>query len=147
MATTFQINKGDVIINNSTGRPKLLGNGIGETDSNKSRKKASQDIRGGLSTDRLASGASAAISELIGLEQDGGFLSAQILLNRQIRDMFSNMLRLQAKRLIIRPDSERFSRISFLQVIRDQSKTGLRFTLDIKTVSGVLIREAGLISA
>lgn len=146
MAITLKITNGDAEFNDSTGRPKTLGNEIGETDRTKARMKSAQDIRRSLSIDRLLTGDSAAISELAGIEQDGGMLSVQALLGRQIRDMHSSLIRLQRLRPNVRPDSERFAKITFLQIIRDASRTSLRFRIDFQTISGLTVRQTGTIS-
>lgn len=146
MATTLKIANGDVIINTSTGRPKLIGNAVGENDTAKSREKTVQDIRGSLSIARNRNGTGAGISELVGRLQGNGINSVPILLNKRIRDMFSNILRLQRRRLNIRPASERFTRISFLQIFRDKNApTNFRFRLDVKTSTGETLTQSGTV--
>ena len=146
MAITFKITNGDVEFNGSTGRPKTLGNDLEENDLVKAKNKATQDIQRSLSLDRISTGDTAAINELAGLEQDGGAVPAQILLNRQIRDMHSNLIRLQRLRSGVRPDNEKFARIVFLQTIRDTDKTTLRFRVDFQTIGGLIVRQTATIS-
>ena len=146
MAITFKITNGDAEFNDSTGRPKTLGNEVGEEDKSRAKEKATQDVRRGLSINRLLTGDSAAINELAGIEQDGGMLSVQGLLSRNIIDMHSNLIRLQRLRPNVRPISERFAKITFLQIIRDASKVSLRFRIDFQTISGLTISQTGTIS-
>lgn len=133
MATTFKISNGDVVVSTSNGRPKLIGNPINEEDRAKSKEKTLQDLRRGLSLERVRSGTTAALQNLVGTVPQFGTTSIALLINRQIRSMFSFMLREQSKRPHIRPRSERFSSISRLQVIPEGNKTDFRFRLGVKT--------------
>ena len=49
MATTLKVRNGDIVVNGSTGRPKLIGNKAGEDDLVKSKEKNTQDMRRCLS--------------------------------------------------------------------------------------------------
>lgn len=133
MATTFKIINGDVVMNTSNGRPKLVGNPIYEEDKAKSREKVNQDLRRGLSLERVRSGTTAAIQNLVGTVPQFGSTSIAILINRQIRSMFSFILKEQSKRPNIRPKSERFYSISRLQILPESNRTGFRFRLGVKT--------------
>jgi len=82
MATTFKIIDGDVVVNTSTGRPALIGNDINENVAYKAKEKATQDIKGGLSINRINSGAGAGINELIGIMQQVGFTSTKTIPGR-----------------------------------------------------------------
>ena len=147
MAITFQINNGDVLINTSTGRPKLIGNDItiNENSTSKASMKVSQDLRGGLSTNRIRSGAGAGINELVGLVPSLGTGFISISLNKQIRDMFSSILRLQKLNVNSRPPSEKLSKIVAFIIIPGVDQTSFKFKLDAITISGETITQSGTI--
>jgi len=133
MATTLKISNGDVVVNASNGRPKLIGNPVNEEDKAKSREKTLQDLRRGLSLERVRNGTTAALQNLVGTVPQFGSATISILINRQIRGMFSFMLKQQNKRPAIRPRSERFYSISRLQIIPEGNKTDFRFRLGVRT--------------
>lgn len=146
MATTFKINNGDVVMNTSTGRPKLVGNTINENDPAKAREKTSLDLQRSLSIERLSDGSGAGIIELVGNVEEIGASSAQSLLNRRIRNMFSSILSLQRRRPGARPASERFARIILLIINADrQDPTTFRFRLDTQTAEGLRQTTSGTI--
>lgn len=148
MATTLKISNGDIVVNNSTGRAKFIGNNIGENDISKAKEKNSQDIQGALSIERIPSGAGAGIQELVGRLQGTGVSAIPILLNRQIREMFTAIIDLQRRRLSVRPTRERFSRIVVLRVSQNRgadSPTSWRFRLDIRTAAGDTLTQAGTV--
>jgi len=149
MALTFKISDGDVEFNTSTGRPKLIGNEIGENVLSKSKEKARQDLQGALSIDRINSGAGAGISELVGLVKQTGFASTKVLLQRQINNMFRSLVRLQNRRPNIRTDNERFSSITLFRIIEQPAtgvKTAYKFRLDVVTVGRGSIIQSGTIT-
>ena len=63
MALTFKITNGDVEMNGSTGRPKMVGNDIKENILSKAKEKTSQDIREMLSISKILNGAGAGIAD------------------------------------------------------------------------------------
>ena len=149
MALTFKIFDGDIEINGSTGRPKLLGNDINEDDLFKSKEKAIQDMRGGLSIDRIRSGAGAGIAELVGVIQQNGFLSTRVLLQRQINNLFSSLIRLQSIRPDVRSNNELFSKITLFRIISSPAiggKTAFKFRLDVVTKGGGTLTQSGTVS-
>lgn len=133
MATTFKINLQDVVFNTSRGRPKLVGNEVGEENQAKSREKVLQDLRRSLSLEAIRNGTTAALQNLIGSVPQFGTSSISILINRQIRSMFAAMLREQSKRPNVRPKSERLTKISILQVLPEANRTDFRFKLGTRT--------------
>ena len=146
MATSFEISNGDIKVSNTTGRPNLVGNIVGENNTDQARKKVSQDIQRGLTLNALADGTTAGVAELVGSLNDISGLGIEFLLNRQIRNMFSSILRVQSIRPSVRPDNERFSSISFLQIfLATGSKTTYRFRLGIRTVDGGIAEQTGSI--
>jgi hypothetical protein len=145
MATTMKVKNGDVVLNGTTGRPKLIGNVSGENDTTKSKEKAVQDLQRCLSINRVTNGTGAAISELVGVVSgSGGFSSISILVSNRIRGMFSAILAAQRKSQVQRSDGERFRAITFLQVLPNaNSKTDYKFRLDTKTFSNKTIVQSG----
>lgn len=131
MALTFKILNGDTEMNNITGKPRLVGNDINENDSGKARNKAKQDLLRGLSLAVVRNGTTANIQSLVGTISDYGPSTIGLLINKQIRDMFSSILAEQRKRLFVRPKPERFASIIKLLVLED-SKTNYRFKLAVK---------------
>ena len=145
MATTMKVKNGDVVLNGTTGRPKLIGNVLGESDTTKSKEKSTQDLQRCLSINRVMNGTGAAISELVGVI-GGGLSSISILVSNRIRGMFSAILAAQRKSQVQRPDGERFRAITFLQVLPNaNSKTDYKFRLDTKTFSNKTIVQSGTI--
>ena len=148
MATTFQIAYGDVVVNGFTGRPNLIGNAIGVDDPGTAKTKAVQDIGGGLSIDRVVSGAGAGLAELVGLMDQLGPGSTATIVGQRIRDMFNAMVVLQKNRPGIRPNDEMFKKITLLQVVpKVGDPTSFTFRLDILTVAGTQVTLSGTISA
>jgi hypothetical protein len=146
MATAFKISNGDVVVNNSTGRPKLIGNPLNETNREQSRLKTSQDLRRCLSINSIIDGSGAGLFEIIGNTDTIGITSTQILLNKRIRQMFAAVLRLQNQRLGVRPSSERFSNISLLRIFTENNdQTIFRFRLDVRTRLGNELTLSGLL--
>lgn len=143
MATTLKVANGDFVVNGATGRPKTIGNNIGVSDKAASKEKSSQDLRGGLSINRIASGAGAGISELVGVTQELGPDSTSILVSQRIRDMVLSIIKLQLRRSNIRPVGEKFSRVSLLQVIPKDDKTSFRFRLDVRTLANETLTQSG----
>ena len=147
MAQTFKIFDGDVEVNGSTGRPKLIGNAVNEDNIANAREKTSQDMRGALSIDRILSGAGAGIAELVGVMQQTGFLSTRVLLQRQINNMFKSLIRLQNKRPAARPDNEKFSKITLFRIVSNPgSKTSFKFRLDVVTEGGGTLTQSGTVT-
>jgi hypothetical protein len=147
MALTFKITNGDVEMNTSTGRPKMLGNDIGEDSIPKAREKVSQDMQRSLSINRIRSGTGAGISELVGLVQNVGFTSIKVILQRQITNMFSSLIRLQNIRSNIRPNNERFDKITLFRVLTDNTtKSSFKFRLDVTTVGGTTDIQSGTVT-
>ena len=145
MATTFKMSNGDVVMNTSNGRPKTIGNPVGEEDRAKSREKTIQDLRRGLSLERVRNGTTAALQNLVGSVPQFGSTSIAILINRQIRSMFSFLIKEQRKRPNIRPKSERFSSISRLQVLPEGNKTDFRFRLGVRTADKGVTETSGVV--
>jgi len=144
MATTFKIKNGDVVFNTSSGRPKTIGNEIDGTDSAKAKEKTGQDLQRCLSLAKVNNGTTADIISLVGTTPDIGASTASLLLNRQIRAMFSNILTQQALRPFARPRSERMALIASLRVLQDKGDpTKFRFTLGVKTQAGLLVATTG----
>ena len=140
MATTFQISNGDVIVNNSTGRAKLIGNPVGETNEPQSKAKANQDLKRSLSINSLRDGSGAGLGELVGNTDAFGITSTQILLNKRIRSMFSALIILQGKRQSIRPAAEQFLNIALLRIFSENTdKTQFRFRLDGRLKSNEIL--------
>lgn len=146
MALTFKITNGDVVLNTSSGKPVMLGNDLNENIASKAKDKASQDLGGALSINRIRSGAGAGISELVGVMQEVGFISTKVLLQRQITNMFSSLIRLQSIRSGVRPNNERFSNITLFKITQNPyNGTLYNFRLDISTVGGGTIVKSGTI--
>ena len=146
MATTLKFINGDVVINTSSGRPKVIGNVVGTNVESDAREKNSQDLRLALTTNRILSRATASINELIGIMEQTGAASTRMLLNRNIRAMFANILRVQKFRPAVRPTKEQFSNIVLLQIFRSKdAKTSFRFRLDVQTVDGKTSSQSGTI--
>ena len=146
MATTMKVRNGDVVLNGTTGRPKLIGNVVGGDDTTKSKEKAVQDLQRCLSINRVMNGTGAAISELVGVIDGAGLSSISMLVSSRIRGVFSAILSAQRKAQINRPAGERFRVISFLQVLPNtNSKTDYKFRLDTKTFSNKTIVQSGTI--
>jgi hypothetical protein len=144
MATTFKISNGDVVVNTSTGRSKLIGNEINESNGPKAKEKANQDLKRSLSITRLRDGSGAGLAEIVGNTDAFGITSTQILLNKRIRQMFGALVFLQNKRRGIRPLQERFSNISLLRIFSASTdKTQFRFRLDVRTRSNENLVLAG----
>jgi len=136
MAITFKISNGDYVINDSTGRFKTIGNRLGQNDPDQAQLKNNQDLRRCLSLSRVSNNSTAALDKIVGTVPETGTKSIAILINRQIRSMFSAILRLQRLRPRARPDSEKFSAISILKVFMESgSKTSFRFRLGVRTVN------------
>jgi hypothetical protein len=134
MAQTLQIVNGDVVTSSSNGRAILIGNPVGSSDPGAAKAKTVQDLQGALGIDRVVSGAGAGISEFEGLTNDIGSESVTMLINQRINDMFTAILSLQAQRPEVRPLSEQFNQIAFLQVVSDISDpTQYIFRLDTLT--------------
>jgi hypothetical protein len=145
MATTLKVRNGDVVVNDSTGRPKVIGNTTNERDTVKAREKAVQDLQRSLSINRVANGTGAAISELIGVIDGAGLSSITMLLNSRIRNMFAAIIKVQNQSRTNKPDGERFRTITFMQVIPDSTRTGYTFRLDTKTFANQTIVQSGSI--
>ena len=145
MALTFKITNGDVEINGSTGRPKMVGNDIKENILSKAKEKTSQDIREMLSISKILSGAGAGIADLIGVVHQVGFLSTKVLVQRQITSSFNNLVRLQSLRPGVRVLNERFSRITLFRILQDKDRTSFRFRLDVVTDGGGNVSQSGTI--
>jgi hypothetical protein len=145
MATTFEIQNGDVVIKNVTGRPSMIGNVVGENDAGKSHIKSAQDLRRCLSISRIKDGTGAGINDLIGTLEGSGFASVGILIKNRIRSMFTSVQSLQKKRLEVRPPNERFNTITSLIVTQRPDRTSYRFRLDTKTYAGGTIGQSGVI--
>ena len=105
MAITFKISNGDYVINDSSGRFKTIGNRVGQDDPDQAKLKNSQDLKRCLSLGRVPNGSTANIARLIGNVPESGTQSIALLINRQIRNMFAAILRLQRKRPGVRPGS------------------------------------------
>ena len=147
MALTFKITNGDVELNTSTGRPKLIGNSLNENVIAKAKEKTSQDMRRSLSINRIRNGTGAGISELVGMTSSVGDASMKVLLQRQILNMFSSIIRQQNIRSNVRPRNERLASITLFRIIPDAvSKTAFNFKLDVVTVGGLTITQSGTIS-
>ena len=148
MATTFQINNGDVTINQASGTPVLIGNPIGSDDHSAAEAKDRQDLLGGLSISRVISGAGAGVEELIGATDELGPDSVSMLLGQRIRDMFSAIINLQIARPGIRPSDEQFSKIIALQVFQDADvATSYRFRVSVLTIAGTTTGLSGTFSS
>jgi hypothetical protein len=146
MATTAKVKNGDVVINGSTGRPKIIGNATNENDNTKSKEKVIQDLQRCLSINRVPTGTGAAISELVGTIDGAGLSSITMLVTSRIRSMFAAILSAQRRNQINRPAGERFRVISLLQVLPVLgSKTDYKFRLDTKTFSNETITQSGSI--
>ena len=145
MATTFEIQNGDAVVKNITGRPSMIGNIINENDVGKARSKTSQDLRRCLSISRIRDGSGAGINDLIGTLEGGGFASVSILVKNRIRSMFGAIQSLQRKRSDVRPLNEQFSTITTLIVTQLPDKTSYRFRLDTRTAAGRTISQSGII--
>lgn len=146
MAFTFKIENGDVAMNLSNGRPKTVGNDLGENDRGKAIEKTRQDLHRSLSLEAIRAGTTAGIQNLVGTVPQFGSSAIAVLVNRQIRSMFSAILREQGKRPDARPTSERFSSISLLRVFAESgSKTGFRFRLGVKTIDNTNIEVSGVV--
>jgi len=144
MATTFKIVNGDVAMNTSSGRPKTIGNEIGNDDAGEAIAKTYQDLYRCLSLNSIRNRTTAGLQNLVGTVPQFGTSAIAVLVNRRIRDMFSAIIREQAKRPNIRPKSERFSRISVLRVFPIAgSKTSFRFRLDVKTINADIVKISG----
>lgn len=140
MATTFKISNGDVVLSQVTGRPELIGNAIEEgiiaKDNGAARSKLRQDLARSLSLERVRAGTTANIQSIIGIVPQFGAQTVSLLVNRQIRDMVSAIIREQSKRPNVRPPSEKIRSISKLQVFPDNrtdASTAFRFRLGIRT--------------
>lgn len=140
MATTFKISNGDVVIPKSTGRPRMIGNPIVEgnvtRDPGNARSKIRQDLIRGLSLGRVRNGTTANIQSIIGTVTQIGQSAVALLLNRQIRDMVSAIIREQNARPNVRPPNEKIQAISVLKVFPDNTRndnTSFRFRLGIRT--------------
>jgi len=146
MATTFEIQNGDVMISNITGRPIMIGNEFGESDVGKAHEKCVQDLQRSLSIVRLRDGSGAGISELIGTLEGSGFGSVSILIKSRVRSMFTAIQNLQRKRLSARPLFEQFANITNLMVTQNTDRTSYRFRVDTKTTAGKIISQSGQIT-
>ena len=147
MATTFKIINNDVVLSNVSGRPNLIGNVINENVLSKAKNKTSQDMRRSLSINRIRNGTGAGINELIGTTRDlSQTLSARILLQRQILNMFRSLIRQQNIRPNVRPNNEKFNKITLFRILPETgTKTAFRFRLDVTTEGGGVIIESGII--
>lgn len=146
MATTFKVVNGDVTMNTSSGRPKTIGNDIGETDSGVSSFKTKQDLHRCLSLVTLRNGTTAGLQGLIGTVPNFGASAIAVMVNRRIRSMFAAILREQNKRPSIRPNSEKFKSISVLRVFPSKDdKTGFRFRLGVRTVNRSVTEISGIV--
>ncbi|KKL62268.1 hypothetical protein LCGC14_2186910, partial [marine sediment metagenome] len=146
-ALTFKITNGDVEVNTSTGRPKMIGNALNENIFFKAKEKTSQDMRRSLSINRIRNGTGAGMAELVGTVQQVGFLSIKVLLQRQILNMFSSLIRQQSIRPGVRPRNERFKKITLFRILPSSTeKTSYIFRLDVTTVGGGKITESGTIT-
>lgn len=146
MAISFEIKNGDVTVSKITGRPNIIGNLIGQDDPDQSRRKTSQDMKRCLSINRIKDGSGAGITEFVGAIDGAGFGSISILLKSRIRSMFTAILRLQRKRLSVRPAAEQFSDIKSLQVVSiPNDRTAYKFRLDTRTMAGRTITQSGTI--
>lgn len=134
MATTFQITNGDVTISKVTGSPVLIGNEIGQSDVVQAKLKRSQDLKGSLTLNGVASGASANLSDLIGAVPRLGSEVVGVLIKDQITNMFASILVQQAIRPESRPDNETFSGITNLQVLELSDLVSFNFKLSVSTV-------------
>ncbi len=143
MATTFKIKNGDVVVNNASGRPVLIGNVVGGTESGPARDKALQDLHRCLAISRIADGSGAGLEDLIG--QSSEAMIMQFIIQDRLRGMFSAMLSLQNKRSNIRPRAERFTDISALSVQADISLTTYRFRLEVHTAANTKVSTSGVL--
>lgn len=146
MATTLKISNNDVVINKSTGRPKLIGNPLNESNREQSRLKTSQDLKRCLSIASIKDGSGAGLAELVGNTDTIGITSTQILLNKAIRQMFASIINLQSKRLGVRPSSERFSNIALFRIYTENDdQTQFRFRFSVRTRLGNELTLSGLL--
>lgn len=144
MATTFKILNGDVVLSQATGRPTLIGNSIDNNtvtrNSTESKNKIRQDLVRGLSLERVRTGTTANIRSIIGTVPQFGASAVALLVDRQIRDMISSIVRQQSKRPNVRPPNEKIKAISTLQVFPNKqsnnTKTSFRFRLGVQSQDG-----------
>lgn len=142
MAFTFKIVNGDVSMNTSSGRPKTIGNDIGENDPGQATFKTKQDLRRCLSLVTIRNGTTAGLQSLIVMPAS----TIIVMINRRIRSMFAAILREQSKRPDVRPNSEKFKNIEVLRVFPSKDdKTGFRFRLDVKTIDKSIVEISGVV--
>jgi len=147
MATTFEIKSGDIVVNRSNGRPRIIGNIVGNNSPIQAKKKSNQDLQRSLSIGRISNGTGAAINELQGTVGTIGSSGVSILMMQQINNMFSSILAVQAIRPEIRSLNERFSTINTLLVTPNSDNVSFRFYLDTSTIAGETITQSGNIIA
>ena len=152
MATTFVISNGDVVMSQITGRPNMVGNplvdGIVQDDPAQARLKVRQDVRRSLSLERVRAGTTANIQSIIGTVPQFGASAVALLVNRQIRDMVSTIIRAQSVRPNVRPPSEKIRSISRLHVYPDKAAndgTTFRFRLGLRTQDSNNVNITGLL--
>jgi hypothetical protein len=144
MAITLKISNGDFVINDSSGRFKTIGNRVGQDDPDQATQKNSQDLKRSLSLGRVPNGSTANIVRLVGTVPESGSQSVALLINRQIRNMFASILRLQRLRPNVRPNREKFSSISTLRVFKETGeRTRFRFRLGVKTTNKEIVTITG----
>ena len=146
MAQTFKMLNGDIVVSVSTGQPKLIGNAVGETDKGTAKQKAVSDMQRCLSLERVSNGTGAGIVELKGYVPGFGSMGVAVLMNRQIRNMFASILRVQKNSPVYRPLYELLSSIVMLQVIPQADMTSFYFKVDVVTAGNVSAELSGSIS-
>lgn len=127
MSSTFKVTNGDVIINQSNGRPSLIAN----------RDKLRQDIKEFFSVNIMPNGFGSGIEQLIGLIEisPDAFVT---MTDRQIRDGVNEFIRLQVSDYRIpRSIDERIIGVSGVIVERDTSDlTKFYFRVNFITADG-----------
>lgn len=106
MSTTFQVSNGDVVINRSSGQPRLVAD----------ESKLRQDLRGALSSEARPDNVGAGLEDAVnGQAATSTLVTRQI--SRRVRTMVSNMQDLQTRfQREQRPRGERLVRLGGLQV-------------------------------